>query len=269
MALPDEPQQSAPRAPSNALPPAAVYIAALPRSGSTMLANLLSSPPDRWVLVEPGLHTPRLSPSLAVQINRFRAASATPPHRPLAVDAPRRLLVKNLAELLGTLSAWGLKEVGSDHRSVIAYARPAKTIILVRDIRDALLSLLEKHDQPGRHWESASLMAHLAECCAALIRLSQEKDATTRIYRYEDLVSSASERQTLSDWLSWPLNGDTTRNLDLYNRQYEAVRHQGTISAGSVGRHAREGNHTRVEVAAQFSAMLQDFSTTFGYGDLG
>ncbi len=169
-------------------PPAAVYIAALPRSGSTMLANLLTSPPQRWVLVEPGLHCPTPSPSLSFQYNRFLEASGAAPDE--AVTTSPRLLVKRLGDLLPTLEFWGLKEVGTDHPAVISYARPRKTIILVRDIRDALLSLLEKHSAPERRWEPQSQMSFLGDCCAALIDLARDGSPDTRICRYEDLVSS-------------------------------------------------------------------------------
>jgi hypothetical protein len=265
---PPEPRSGPGRGPAaDGLPRATLYIAALPRSGSTMLANLLSTPPDRWILVEPGLHSSPLSPTLPHQINRFLAASAGGgPAAPVAVETPRRLLLKSLADFLPTLSAWGLKEVGTEHRAVIASTRPHKTIILVRDIRDALLSLLEKHNQPGRYWEPEAQMTYLAECCTTLIGLARDRDPNTRICRYEDLVSSPAERQALAAWLSWPLDGDVTRNLDLYRRDYEVARHRGTISTGSVGRYDREPNDTRAAVAHRFGAMLDDFSRTFGYG---
>ena len=250
------------------LPRATVYIAALPRSGSTMLANLLSSPPDHWVLVEPGLHRAQPSPNLRNQLDRFvsaaaPAASEAPPAAPTA--AGRRLLFKQLADLLPTLGAWGVKEVDTDHRDAIAYLRPTKTIVLVRDIRDALLSLLEKQSMFGRHWSPAGYMEYLRDCCTALISLAGDQDPNTRVCRYEDLVSSPGERQALADWLSWPLDGDISRNLDLYRREYEVARHDGTITARSVGRHTRDANDTRAEIARQFGALLEDFHRTFGY----
>lgn len=251
----------------NSLPGATVYIAALPRSGSTMLANLLSVPPDRWVLVEPGLHSDRQSPALSHQINRFLAASRNTDEGASSVDvsSSRRRLLNYLSNLLPKLSAWGTKEVGTEHGEAIAFTRPHKKILMVRNPRDALLSLLEKHSQPGRSWEPAEQMMYLAECCTSLVALARDAGSDTRICRYEDFVTSLAERRALSNWLCWPLEGDVSRNLDLYRREYEAVLHHGVISANSVGRFDREANKFRADVAERFGAMFEDFNKVFGY----
>lgn len=251
------------------LPRADLYIAALPRSGATMLANLLSCPPNRWILVEPGLHHPRPSSGLPIQISRFLAASgADPAGRAAATLTSRRQILDQLADCLPRLEAWGIKEVGPEHDTAITALRPRKTVILVRDVRDVLLSFLEHQNRLlGCHWAHLSHLEYLSDCCTALAALCERDDPNTRICRYEDLVSSPNERNALADWLSWPLDGDIDRNLDLYYREYEIARHCGEVSINSVGRYSREQPSINATLVRQLGMLYDDFNGKFGYPD--
>src|SRR4026207_2014919 len=48
-----------------------LFIAGIARAGTTLLANLLTSPPDRLVLVEPGLTRHDMGDHVREQVERF------------------------------------------------------------------------------------------------------------------------------------------------------------------------------------------------------
>lgn len=181
------------------------YIAALGRSGSTALANWLTTPPSHVVLHEPNL----------------------------LGETPTRLLEIQLTEWGMTREQalaghWAAKEVQTElhHRMIDAF-RPAKIVLCVRNIRDAALSLFEKHrlqdslDRYSDDW-AADYMLTEAE---GLVRLAERLDREAvpwRVMRHEEFGERSL--RALADWLGWPGGGDMARGFEAFGRAFEADR---------------------------------------------
>ena len=253
-------------------PPADVYIASLGRSGSTLVANLMTTPPDRLVLVEPLLHRGGGNAGMFDQMARWGwpvgAGDLARWREPTTGQSPVDRAAAVLAGLLAGLARWGVKEVDpTAHRPGIALLRPKRVIVLVRDIRDVMLSYMEKFRREGRSDFGGDLLRRLAEGTRVLTWLADGLGAggPLRIVRYEDFVASADERATLARWLDWPLDGDPDRNLDLYRRTYEIERHRGIVSPVSVGRRARAASSADAALVARIGDLLAGYQRRFGY----
>jgi hypothetical protein len=255
------------------LPPADVYIASIGRSGSTLIANLMTTPPDRLVLVEPMLHRGGGNAGMFDQMAswgwRVGADELARWRKPPPGQSPAERASAVLADRLAGLARWGVKEVDPVcHLPSIALLRPKRVIVLVRDIRDVMLSFMEKFQQEGRSSFSGELLQRVVHGAQVLTWLADGQcgGGPRRIVRYEDFVASAAERAALAHWLDWPLDGDPDRNLDLYRRGYEIERHRGAVSQASVGRHARVAGSADGVLVARMGKFLSGYQRQFGYG---
>lgn len=180
-------------------------MAALGRSGSTALANWLTTPPTHVVLHEPNL----------------------------LAETPTRLLEIQLTEWGMTREQmlaghWAAKEVQTElhHRMIDAF-QPAKIVLCVRNIRDAALSLFEKHrrqDSLARYSDDWAADYMLTEA-EGLVRLADRLDREAvpwRAMRYEEF--SEQSLRELAEWLGWPGGGDMTRGFKAFGRAFEADR---------------------------------------------
>jgi hypothetical protein len=245
-----------------------LYIAAIGRSGSTYLANLLTSPPSRWVLTEPWFVNGVFTKSVRARCMDFGWPNENA-HWWLPTDRRnhegyKERYVSFLAPRLSALERWGVKEVRPDfHKPTIATINPRRVIILVRNMREIVASLVEKifrqgqYDTKGPAW----IENYCRESAAALLDLHQTIDPEkTRIVRYEELVNDPAERKNLADWLDWPMDGDPFLGLVEYNRGYEIERH--TAIRGTMARSMPED---AAEVIETITAMNQAYQSYFGY----
>lgn len=216
-----------------------LYIAAMGRSGSTYLANCLTTPPSRWVFNEPWFVSGALSKNLRDRAEAFGWPSDNPswwlpPDRRNAEgmrDRYRTFLLPHIARL----DRWGVKEVRGDfHVPTIRTIRPAHIIVLVRDIRQVVLSLLEKSirqnamETHGREW----ITQYCGAAAKVLVDLASDgSDGRMRVVRYEDLIRDESERRRIEAWLDWPMGGDPSHGLAAYGRGYEVERQLGSEGA--------------------------------------
>lgn len=168
------------------------YIAALGRSGSTALANYLSTPPDHVVFHEPGLSR----------------------------SAPTRLFPMQLAdwgipEDRAFDRHWAAKETrAAFHQPMLERYRPAKVLLGVRRVRDAALSLLEKHrrqDLLGEYddgWTTDYLHAE-TRGLVAFARELERAGVSTLVVRYEEFGENLLA--SVARWVGWPGGGDMSR----------------------------------------------------------
>lgn len=253
------------------LPRADCYIAALPRSGSTMLANLLTFPPQRLALVEPWLPHGCRSPSILEHLRGFGfdisngewSDAGGPAGR--EEDGPR--VARLLAARMAGLERWGVKEVRPAlHQPSLALLRPRRVVILVRDMFSAAQSVWDKArriPRPGQDEQSlAELMLDAATCLQNLVRdLPADQ---TRVVRYEDITTNEVCREDLARWLDWPLTGDPSRDLRLYGREWELERHGSAISPAQCGQ--RPELPTRaVDFAIAVRERAHGYQAAFGY----
>ncbi|MBX3405191.1 MAG: sulfotransferase [Phycisphaeraceae bacterium] len=256
------------------LPRMDLLIAGMGRAGTTALANLLTTPPDRWVLIEPGLtrdgvgdhvfeQARRFGPPVAVSEAQWRAGG----DRETGLERFARTIGPGLSALRG----WGVKEVnptGLDE--IIRVFEPRKVLLAVRDIRDCAISVLEKsrlHAAERRSVQSDEWLARrLTDAGAALVRLRSRLDpARVRTVQYERFTTDPLYRAALEDWLNWPLTGDPGRCMDLFGREYEVARHAGTVTASSVDRREREQSPEALRFAAGVERAAAAYQQAFGY----
>jgi hypothetical protein len=236
------------------------------------MANLMTTPPDRLVLVEPMLHRGGGNAGMFDQMARWGwpvgADELARWREPPTGQGPAERAGLVLASRLVRLARWGVKEVDpTAHRPGIAVLRPRRLIVLVRDVRDVTLSYLEKFRREGRRDFGGELLWRVVQGTRVLTRLADgsRRGRSLRIVRYEDFVTSAAERAALARWLDWPLDGDPDRNLDLYRRAYEIERHGGVVSPVSVGRRTRATDPADAALIARIGDFLGGYQRRFGY----
>lgn len=245
-----------------------LYIAAMGRSGSTHLANVLTTPPKRWVLNEPRFLDGVLSSTIRERSVEFgwpddpscwwipRADRANPSYKARYQEF--------LAPRLKGLDRWGVKEVRADfHIPTISTIQPRKIVVLVRNVRDVALSLLEKQmrqgqmDTHGPEW----IRNYCKTSASSLLHLIDREPSRTRVVRYEDFVSSPSERSNLESWLEWPMDGEPFAEFAVHNREYEVRRWQGTDGSDA----KRELPPNANEIAEEIQASNTQYQRAFEY----
>lgn len=237
-----------------------ILIAALPRSGSTMLAGLIHKPKARLCLQEPGLGFPnkgidRLNYQMRPWGKQFRSKHG----------AVKWIKVN--------IKSWSAKEV---RRKSIEYMlrkhKPKKVIILVRDIRHAAISYRERLNKLYGGKISADERFRLVTLPAAnlLIRLCDLPN--TKVVRYEEFCANVSVRADLEQWLGFLLDGDLkvgfqTERWDTpsHGRLHEYRFHKGKITTRSIRRRIEpsdSGERAHSEFALNLAIKYQKF---FGY----
>lgn len=259
------------------LPRMDLLIAGMGRAGTTALANLLTTPPEHWVIIEPGLTRDGVGEHVFEQARRFGAPVAVS-EEAWRAGGDRETGLERFARTIGpglsALRGWGVKEVnpmGLDE--LIRVFEPRKVLLAVRDIRDCAISVLEKsrlHAAEGRPVQSDDWLARrLTDAGAALVRIRSRLDASrVRTVQYERFTTDAAYRDSLESWLDWPLTGDPGRCMDLFGREYEVARHAGSVSASSVDRREREQSAEALRFAARVEQDAAAYQRAFGYADL-
>lgn len=245
------------------------YIAAMGRSGSTMIANWLTVPPDQLVLIEPflfSLNNPRM---LRIQLeNLDLAASDEEWDFPDVTwqDRFRRLFVPRLSDV-----RWAFKEVlGLEHARVIDSFAPSRVVVTVRDIRDIAASFFEKHriqnnlDRFSHDWVQDYCLRETRDITQLCRRLDQ-RGISWRAVRYEDFTASAGTRDELCRFLEWQGGGDVGRHLDRLDRGFETDRHGTTINSRRREWSDRVLGANERRLAEEIAAQCEEYQSFFGY----
>jgi len=181
------------------------YIAALGRSGSTALANWLTTPPTHVVFHEPNLLRSTPTRLLASQLDDW-----------------------DMTKEQAMAGHWAVKETSSDmHDDMLAAYAPSKVILCVRNIADAALSLFEKHrrqevlDRYSDDW-AADYLVREAEGLVRLARQLENDSVEFAIFRYEEFGESSLRK--LADWIEWPGGGEMSRGFQAFGRAFEMQR---------------------------------------------
>jgi hypothetical protein len=260
------------------LPRMDLLIAGMGRAGTTALANLLTTPPDYWVLIEPGLTRQGIGEHVFEQARRFGAPVAVS-REEWEAGGPSEPGINRFARTVGRglsgLKGWGVKEVnpaGLDE--LVRVFAPRRVLFAVRDIRDCAMSVLEKsrrHGAEGRPVQTdAWLSKRLTDAGAMLVKLKGSLgDECARTVQYERFTTDAAYRAELEEWLGWPLTGDPGRCMDLFGREYEVARHAGGggMSSRSVDRRERETSTEVLAFAAEVEQGAEGYQRAFGYAD--
>ncbi len=246
-------------------PPPDFYIAAMGRSGSTMLCNWLSTPPQRIVFNEPFFARAMNSRLLRIQLENLGMTVADDEWVQRAESPMERFDRLMGARLRGR--SWAAKEVlCQEHFAMTSAFRPPRVIVTIRDIQHVALSLFEKHriqqkmDRFNDDWvaeycirESAGLVDYVAHLEGTGIPFY--------VARYEDFGRSEAERSKIAAFVCWPGGGDPAVNFEDFERGFEARRHaeRGEVKA------SRALPDSCIRAARDLAERCSSYQARFGY----
>lgn len=244
------------------------YVAAIGRSGSTMLCNWLSRPPEQLVFNEPFFRrstNPRL---LRIQLADFGMAASDEEWGQTDAggrDRFRRLMARRLEG-----RRWAFKEVlCEEHVAVLDIFRPPRVIITVRDIEDVAVSFFEKHrlqdnlDRFDDHW----VVDYCLRESSGILEFRQilsDRGIPHYVARYEDFAGSEQKRQQIANFVGWRGGGDTSAHLDLFDRGFEAERHGRSVS-NPLSTGERTLNDKERELARTIAERCGNYQAQFEY----
>lgn len=246
------------------------------RSGTTLVADLLSVKGRSLVVSEPDLHVD-WHPRTVARLHRLFGDSglvvgAAPPereHKRLYVD----WFGDEIVPQLEALDLWGMKMVDfQGWRALLDRFPPRRLVLMTRDLRDTAISAL--------HLTGRSLVAfpggrQLRDEAWVLARLVHDAHEIARMaalphlhLRYEDVAGGGEARERLRRYAGIPRFGEDRLNLEGEVEQrvaWETSKHKGRISTASVGRYAREPDGPARALAERVWRMLPGFAERFGH----
>jgi hypothetical protein len=254
--------------------PMDVLIVGPARSGSTLLANLLTTPPGRVVLIEPGITRGGMLEYVRRDVERYGwSIDAETWHRP--DESSQERFERLLRPRLRTVERWGVKEVNpAGLPALIELCPPRHVLLSVRDIRACAISMKEKESLQGPIYREALtpksdewLRMRLLEGAAASVRMlvSPPPRSVVTVARYEDIVSSPEHRAVVERALDWPLDGNPAGSLEAQGRAFEIERHGGRVAATSIDRRREESEPTLIEFADSVVRQASEYQRMFGY----
>ncbi|GJD76782.1 hypothetical protein [Methylobacterium goesingense] len=186
-----------------------IYIAAIGRSGSTALANMMTFLPEQNVLVEPTAHT--------FGFNEWDI---------IKNPQDESKFLKYYLSLTNTSNKIGIKEViPKSHKAIINILHPRIILILVRNIEDVYLSFTEKHIKQNSVsiFPSEWVEEYCIKSSEELLNIHKSYDNVV-IIRFEDFFWSIHERKRFIAKTGWNLEGSPFKNFTNYDRLYEVER---------------------------------------------
>jgi len=254
------------------------FIAAMPRSGSTMLAGLLTRPGRSVILSEPGFH--RGLHENAEQF--FEVAKVSIAGLARYRGRPQRMLAAFRRKILPQIEKHyprvGVKECFLDDWQLYEqHFEQIRYVVLARDPRDVMLSVLEYGrrvpwhrkmwaDKPdeyiaGRHnavWQQQKQMLRSRGAFAL---------------RYEDMCTGTAWLGQLCDFLELELDepGNTSGVLltSYAWRRWEVQRHGSGVSRRTVFRWKNEPQGEPLRRALHVGRLMSEYCQYWGYDTPG
>ncbi len=254
-----------------------IYIGALRRSGSTILAELLTDAPSSFIFREPRVARgvfdikpgdAELMAGYGIDLHAF-AKRWTGPRRRWVIRGFRRELYP---ALLTRFQQVGVKEIS--HRKWRRYdaAFPGmKIIVLARDPRDIYLSLLDRAHKGTTPAQELVVTPQAAadEINRQFIYQGQmvERRGAMRI-TYEELCTDPGAFARVRDFCQSPLErpgGAGGFNAGNRARADEAARHGGHVTPSRVARWKTEADAHRRAAADEVFRLTPEFCAFWGY----
>lgn len=247
-----------------------VYIASLRRTGSTMLANLLTELPRAYVFREPriGLGKLRVRPDVANSFSGFGVDLIAV--KKAMRDLPREEALERFAAFIEELSPHveqlGIKEITHDgHEDLSRLFPEMRVVVTVRDVRDIYLSLYHRRKElltRGKLWfETQTLLPYLREQSDALFRLMSHHDHL--VVRYEDLCRDSSLLDQVRAFVDSPVAG--LGSLEAGADRRDLSKHGAAIDATRVGLFQHETDDVARHNATYLFEEMEDYNARFGY----
>jgi hypothetical protein len=168
-----------------------IYIAALRRTGSTLLCRLLNQPTQCYIFREPQISRGSFRPR-SCDIDTF-AQFGVDLKRYAGYFGARTFLRRGLPECLRVFRQIGVKEI--QHRwwkTVVRCLPDARFVITARDPRDIYASVVAQHLRDGKKCPTPR---RIAQNIRKQFRFQlQMQQYASLLVRYEDLCSSGDER---------------------------------------------------------------------------
>lgn len=253
-----------------------VYVGALRRTGSTLLAELLTSLPDSLVFHEPELGENRFRVDarlierlrgMGIDLEAFRRRWGGRA-RFLSMGAFKHELLPELAAKIGQV---GVKEVANDHWRRYAYHFPEmKTLLTARDPRDVYLSIHQRRLEGKASWSGeftpAAVAAELDGQFRYQVELFESTDSLK--VRYEDLCTDDGTYERVKAFVgsSIPRAGAIGGHLAATpNRQEEMALHGGEVTARRVNRWREEVDEGLRKEAQRTLELMPEYCRFWGY----
>ena len=247
------------------------YIAAMGRSGSTMIANWLTSSPTHLVFVEPSFLSLPNTRLLRIQLESLGIGPTDEEWNLQDASASSRF-----GRLMGprlTGRKWAVKEVlCAEHFAALDKLGPRRVLITVRNIADVALSFFEKHRLQGNldRFSDQWVVDYCAREAAGLVALRDEllrRSIPFEIVRYEDFTRSDGDRDRIAKFVGWCGGGATDAHLDRFDRSFEAERHGTSVSPTNRQAADRGIDPALHRLAATISDRCGEYQRAFGYNE--
>lgn len=191
-------------------------VCGLPRSGTTLIANLMHSPAEgRICLVEPLLNG---------KTGNLKRESATLPLGTLAHHIPvKRFNLKSLGTDLYKDFRWAIKEVRIDRiRYAYEHCKPQIVIFAIRELHDIMLS---SYNHAGKKIGVDNKVVAVKSFIEFYEQIHRERSVRTlppeRMMMQYEFFPMKGYLQAMGLSMGWPLNGDPNRDLKQYGRADE------------------------------------------------
>ena len=245
------------------------HIAAMGRSGSTMIANWLTSPPDQIVFLEPSFLAVKNTRLLKIQLANLGLA-VTDDEWALEDESAQARFTRIMAPRLAGRQ-WAVKEVlCSEHAAILARLQPKRVLISVRNIVDVALSFFEKHRLQGNleRFSDQWVVDYCIREAAGLVKLRDElaqRSHPFEVVRYEDFTQSRERREQLAAFLGWRGGGSTDAHFDQFDRSFEVERHGSGISSRNRPPAERAVEQQLKVLAQTIADGCNEYQQEFGY----
>lgn len=247
-----------------------VYLASLRRTGSSLLANLLTDLPRSYIFREPriGLGKLRIRPDAAQAFapTGVDVIAAKKAMRDLPRDAALERFAALIEELAPHVEQLGIKEITHTGHEDVSRIFPAmRVVVTVRDVRDIYLSLYHRRKElltRGKLWfETQTLLPYLREQAEALAALQSRHDHL--VIRYEDLCTDPSLVEKVREFVASPVTGEG--NLRGGADRKDLSKHGGAIDRTRVGLFAQETDEIARHNATYLFEEMADYNRRYGY----
>ncbi|MEX2202250.1 MAG: sulfotransferase [Dongiaceae bacterium] len=255
-----------------------VAVMGLMRTGTTLVADLLTNRGKSLVLSEPDLLS-KYDPTLAARMRQLAKDFGLPaPTATLEAGNYTRNIdhfdASFMAELK-QLDFWGVKYVNMvGWRRLFEIYRPRKIVLCVRDLRAVTVSALELVNRmrlvfaDNKHRRDEAWV--FSRICYSVHELMALRTLPHLVVRYEDLVGNPATLERLREHVGLETLGTERLNLMIERAsrsQWELTKHgkAGEISDKALDRFAREPEGPIRQMAERIWRMMGEYNVAFGY----